>query len=117
MQCRGNPSFSIPFVSQSLKPLRPSFLNKQERGKELATRLYRPNKNILGYPRIFNFARALRDSLLQATTSNKSSRFILAKSKIHRRHKCVGLKITIYFITKTKSVLVMRRGTSGLLRR
>jgi hypothetical protein len=50
--------------------------------------------SLLGYPRIFNFARALRDSLLfTTTTSNKSSRFILAKSKIHRRHKCVGLKM------------------------
>jgi hypothetical protein len=47
--------------------------------------------------------------LLFTTTSNKSSRFILAKSKILRRHKCVGLKITIYYITKTLRVLVMRR--------
>jgi hypothetical protein len=29
--------FQFLFISQSLKPLRPSFLNKQERGKELAT--------------------------------------------------------------------------------
>jgi hypothetical protein len=29
--------FTTFLVSQSLKPLRPSFLNKQERGKELAT--------------------------------------------------------------------------------
>jgi hypothetical protein len=74
--------------------------------------------NILGCPRIFILLGRCGTQLLlfATTTSNKSSRFILAKSKIHRRHKCVGLKINIYYITKTLRVLVMRRETSGLLR-
>jgi hypothetical protein len=53
-------------------------LSKQERGKELAA-LVVPSYR---YPCIFVLLRALRDSLLfVTTTSNKSSRFNIAKQK------------------------------------
>jgi hypothetical protein len=58
-----------------------------------------------GYPCIFILLGRCGTQLLlfTTTTSNKSSRFILTKSKILRRHKCVGLKINIYFIASLRS--------------
>jgi hypothetical protein len=79
-------------------------LTKQERSKELATLVV---SCILVF--LILLGRCGTQLLFTTTTSNKSSRFILSKSKILRRHKCVGLKINIYLITKTLRVLVMMK--------
>jgi hypothetical protein len=92
--------FSIPFVSLSLKGLVTIFL-EQARKKQ---RTCHAVVSSFGYPRIFVLLRRCGTQLLQATTSNKSSRFILAKSKIHRRHKCVGLRINYYCIASPFSM-------------
>jgi hypothetical protein len=52
--------FKFFFISQSLKPLRPSFLNKQERGKELAALVV---PSLWDKPCICVLLRALRNSL------------------------------------------------------
>jgi hypothetical protein len=102
----GNPSFlyifSIPFSFAKSKALATIFL---EQARKRQRTCHAVVSSLLGYPRIFILLGRCGTQLLLFTTTtlNKSSRFILAKSKIHRRHKCVGLRNVFYVIASLHS--------------
>jgi hypothetical protein len=93
-KCRGNPEyfFQFLFISLSLKGLATIFLEQTRKRQRTCHAVVSSLRDILVFlillghllgpiKALLLWARALRDSLLFTTTSNKSSRFILAKSK------------------------------------
>jgi hypothetical protein len=108
--------FQFLFVSLSLKGLATTFL---EQARKRQRTCHAVVSSLLGCPCIFVLLRALRDSVVvvyKTTTSNKSSRFIIAKSKILRRHKCVGLKIDILLHCHDTSCLAIIEKMDSRLR-
>jgi hypothetical protein len=84
------------FFSQSLKSLRPSFLNKQERGKELAALVV---PSLWDKPCIFVLLRALRNSLFfifykKQKTTQTSPHFSYGCAFLKKMHKAFGSKTT-----------------------
>jgi hypothetical protein len=81
--------FSNPFYFAKSKALATVFLDQTRKRQRTC------HAGCVLYPRIFVFARSVAELVVVYNNFKQSSRFILAKSKIHRRHKCVGLRIVI----------------------
>jgi hypothetical protein len=97
--------FQFLFVSLSLKGLATIFIKQARKRQRTCHAVVSSLRDTL----VFLFC-----SGVATTTSNKSSRFILAKSKIHRRHKCVGLR-TNYYCIATPISSARNDGMNGIV--